>query len=129
MSTGYSPAGPSADYFTRQAASKPTTPKPTLTTASSKPQASVCNNSIDQRISSLGAAAAAAATKKRPPPPPKPKVHLVTALYDFQGQSEGDLVFYEGDKIRVIEKTASLNDWWQGELRGVKGYFPANYVE
>ncbi|ODM15458.1 hypothetical protein SI65_09061 [Aspergillus cristatus] len=128
MSTGYSPAGPSADYFTRQAASKPTTPKPTLTTSSSKPQAPVCNNSIDQRISSLGAAAAVAATKPRPPPPPKPKVHLVTALYDFQGQSEDDLVFYEGDKIRVIEKTASSNDWWQGELRGVKGYFPANYV-
>lgn len=129
MSTGYKPAGPSPDYFTRQAASKPTAPKPTLTTTSTKPQAPVCNNSIDQRISSLGAAAAAAATKKRPPPPPKPKVHLVTALYDFQGQSEDDLVFYVGDKIRVIEKTGSSNDWWQGELRGMKGYFPANYVE
>ena len=53
----------------------------------------------------------------------------MTALYDFQGQSEDDLVFYEGDKIRVIEKTGSSNDWWQGELRGMKGYFPANYVE
>lgn len=129
MGSGYKPAGPSPDYFTRQAASKPTALKPTLTTTSTKPQAPVCNNSIDQRISSLGAAAAAAAVKKRPPPPPKPKVHLVTALYDFQGQSEDDLVFYEGDKIRVIEKTGSSNDWWQGELRGMKGYFPANYVE
>jgi hypothetical protein len=51
----------------------------------------------------------------------------VTALYDFGGQGAGDLSFREGDRIRVIKKTESTDEWWQGELRGVKGSFPANY--
>lgn len=125
MSTGFSPAGPKADYFTTPLHTRQA---PTPTSTYTPPTST---NSIDQRISSLGAAAAAAAGKKRPPPPPKPKpmLQFVTALYDFQGQGEGDLVFYEGDRIRVLEKTGSTSDWWQGELRGVKGYFPANYVE
>ncbi|KKY29096.1 putative sh3 domain signaling protein [Phaeomoniella chlamydospora] len=72
--------------------------------------------------------------KKKPPPPPPPRKPSdqglwVTALYDFNGQSGGDLVFKEGDRIRVLKKTESTDDWWQGELRGVKGSFPANYCE
>ena len=54
---------------------------------------------------------------------------FVTALYDFGGQGEGDLVFQQGDRIRVLKRTDSTDDWWEGELRGVKGSFPANYVE
>lgn len=56
-------------------------------------------------------------------------VLFVTALYDFEGQSEGDLSFKEGDKIKIVEKSESTDDWWEGELRGVKGSFPANYVK
>ncbi|KAF7586903.1 hypothetical protein BBP40_008032 [Aspergillus hancockii] len=75
-----------------------------------------------------------AATKKKPPPPPPKRIGsnqglFVTALYDFGGQSAGDLAFREGDRIRVVKKTDSTDDWWEGELRGVKGSFPANYVE
>ena len=33
------------------------------------------------------------------------------------------------DRIRVVKKTNSTDDWWEGELAGVQGYFPANYVE
>lgn len=75
--------------------------------------------------------AAAVAKKKPPPPPPRPGpgAQYVTALYDFGGQSEGDLAFRERDRIRVVEKTDSTDDWWEGELRGVRGSFPANYVE
>jgi hypothetical protein len=51
----------------------------------------------------------------------------VTALYSFGGQSAGDLAFSEGDKIRVVKRTDSTDDWWEGELRGIKGAFPANY--
>lgn len=74
--------------------------------------------------------ASIAASKKKPPPPP-PQKRLqevwVVALYEFAGQGEGDLVFREGDRIRVVKKTESTDDWWEGELRGVKGSFPANY--
>ncbi|RPB24338.1 hypothetical protein L211DRAFT_193221 [Terfezia boudieri ATCC MYA-4762] len=63
---------------------------------------------------------------------PQPK-HLddsvyVTALYTFQGQAAGDLSFKEGDKIKVTRKTDSVDDWWEGELDGRKGEFPANYT-
>ncbi|KAE8349915.1 hypothetical protein BDV28DRAFT_140169 [Aspergillus coremiiformis] len=77
---------------------------------------------------------ALAAAKKKPPPPPPKRIGsnqglFVTALYDFGGQSTGDLAFREGDRIRVLKKTDSTDDWWEGELRGVRGSFPANYVE
>ncbi|OQU99760.1 BAR domain-containing protein [Cladophialophora immunda] len=106
----YSPAGPNTDYFSR--------------------------DRQPSGVSAVSAAAAAAsiAQKKRPPPPPPPRLPsqqtiFVTALYDFDGQSEGDLAFREGDRIRVIKKTESTDDWWQGELRGMKGPFPANYCQ
>jgi hypothetical protein len=51
------------------------------------------------------------------------------ALYAFEGQSQGDLSFKEGDQIKIVKKTNSTDDWWDGELRGVKGQFPANYCK
>ncbi|KAF2100811.1 hypothetical protein NA57DRAFT_54884 [Rhizodiscina lignyota] len=72
--------------------------------------------------------------KKKPPPPPPKKFQsqtwqYVTALYDFDGQGEGDLSFREGDKIKVVKKTDSEMDWWEGELKGRRGAFPANYCK
>lgn len=81
------------------------------------------------------AAASLAAGKKKPPPPipvkrfPSTQTQYVTALYDFEGQNEGDLAFSEGDRIKVVRKTGSVDDWWEGELNGRTGSFPANYVE
>lgn len=87
------------------------------------------------RNRSTSSVASSIASKKKPPPPPPPKrlpsmqSQFVTALYDFAGQSDGDLAFREGDRIKVIKKTDSTDDWWDGELRGIKGSFPANYVK
>ncbi|KAG9690563.1 hypothetical protein KCU95_g10220, partial [Aureobasidium melanogenum] len=72
--------------------------------------------------------------KKPPPPPPKKRAQsfqgeFVTAMYDFAGQGSGDLSFREGDRIKVVKKTGSTDDWWEGELNGVLGSFPANYVK
>ncbi|KAL4933164.1 BAR and SH3 domain-containing protein [Aspergillus undulatus] len=85
-------------------------------------------------LASKPSLSALAGKKKPPPPPPKPRsassnMTFVTALYDFGGQGAGDLVFQEGDRIRVLKRTDSTDDWWEGELHGVKGSFPANYVE
>ncbi|KAF1987941.1 hypothetical protein K402DRAFT_392225 [Aulographum hederae CBS 113979] len=79
--------------------------------------------------------ASIAAAKKKPPPPPPPKrigsahIQFVTALYDFDGQGAGDLSFREGDRIRIVRKTETTDDWWEGEVGGRKGQFPANYCK
>jgi amphiphysin len=103
-------------------------------------------------VSDGGFAAAAAAKKKPPPPPPKKKFAganetWVKALFTFAGQDSGDLSFNEGDRIKVTKKTPSTDgkfkvifqvtrtllivdlDWWEGEVHGRKGSFPANYCE
>ncbi len=51
------------------------------------------------------------------------------AQYAFNGQGEGDLSFREGDRIKIVKKTDTLDDWWVGELGGVEGNFPANYCK
>ena len=51
----------------------------------------------------------------------------VRALYDYSPQSPGDLSFKAGDIVNVSKCVD--NDWWDGELDGVSGSFPANYVE
>lgn len=84
---------------------------------------------------SAGAMSPLVVGKKKPPPPPPPKKigsfhgEYVTAMYDFEAHSHGDLSFREGDRIRVVKKTNSSQDWWEGEIGGKKGSFPANYVK
>lgn len=90
-------------------------------------------------VSSLGNAAgsaAAIAKKKKPPPPPpkriganKPPEEFVVAQYNFDGQGGDDLSFREGDRIRIVKKTQTDQDWWVGELGGREGSFPANYCK
>ncbi|KAF9015394.1 hypothetical protein BDQ17DRAFT_1229697 [Cyathus striatus] len=84
-----------------------------------------------------GSVVAAAAAKRAPPPPPPlkpkpkptPQVQYVVALYDFMAQAEGDLSFSAGDRIELVEKTQSAEDWWTGRLNGQQGVFPGNYVQ
>lgn len=78
---------------------------------------------------------AMAAKKKKPPPPPPKRIpsgkpeEFVIAQYDFVGQGGGDLSFREGDRIKIVKKTQTDQDWWTGELGGRKGAFPANYCK
>ncbi|XP_051911401.1 SH3 domain-containing YSC84-like protein 1 [Hippocampus zosterae] len=53
---------------------------------------------------------------------------VVTAVHAFAGQQPGDLSFKPGDRITIITKTENQYDWWEGQLDGRKGIFPANYV-
>jgi len=50
----------------------------------------------------------------------------VVATYPHVAQEPGELNFQKGDQIRVISRDPS--GWWEGEVNGVKGIFPANYV-
>ncbi|KAK4057001.1 BAR adaptor protein Hob1 [Microbotryomycetes sp. JL221] len=80
------------------------------------------------------AGAATGLAGKRPPPPPPSKrpgaaVQYVTALYDYTAQADGDLSFAAGDRIELVKRTESSEDWWTGRLNGVEGVFPGNYVQ
>ncbi len=50
------------------------------------------------------------------------------ALYDYSGENEGDLSFKEGDVIVVWDRS-DPSGWWDGEVNGVRGFFPSNFVE
>ncbi|CDZ98347.1 Amphiphysin [Phaffia rhodozyma] len=87
---------------------------------------------------SSSAYSGAGGVKKAPPPPPplKPKPSYnapapayVVALFDFEAQAAGDLGFSVGDRIELIERTPSTEDWWTGRLDGREGVFPGNYVQ
>lgn len=59
--------------------------------------------------------------------PTQPILGEAIALYDFDPVQTGDLRFLTGDSIRVMQK---LNEeWYFGECNGVKGQFPANYIQ
>lgn len=73
----------------------------------------------------------AAAKSKPPPPKPKPSrfsatpaAEMVTALYDYAAQAEGDLSFRTGDVIEIVQRTQNENEWWTGKLHGKQGQFP-----
>ncbi|XP_053565597.1 intersectin-2 [Bombina bombina] len=51
----------------------------------------------------------------------------VIAMYDYIANNEDELRFSKGQFINVLNKDDV--DWWQGELNGMTGLFPSNYVK
>ncbi|KAM7008708.1 SH3 domain-containing protein 19 [Tautogolabrus adspersus] len=51
----------------------------------------------------------------------------VVALYDFAGNSEGDLSFHQGDRILITQHVDA--EWSCGQLNGREGIFPRAFVE
>lgn len=111
--------------------------------------ASLSTRSKDQTVSSSGSPAVAASSfppaaseTGEPPaytpsdagasteplkPSPMPSDYVI-ALYDYTATADGDLSFKAGDKIEVLKRTPSAEDWWTGRLNGMEGVFPGNYV-
>uniref|UniRef100_A0A8B9G9H4 Intersectin 2 n=1 Tax=Amazona collaria TaxID=241587 RepID=A0A8B9G9H4_9PSIT len=56
-----------------------------------------------------------------------PSVCQVIAMYDYMANNEDELSFSKGQLINVLNKDDA--DWWQGEISGVTGLFPSNYVK
>ncbi|XP_063298170.1 intersectin-2 isoform X2 [Pelobates fuscus] len=51
----------------------------------------------------------------------------VIAMYDYVANNEDELNFSKGQLINVVNKDDA--DWWQGEINGVTGLFPSNYIK
>uniref|UniRef100_A0A4W2HXF4 RING-type E3 ubiquitin transferase n=1 Tax=Bos indicus x Bos taurus TaxID=30522 RepID=A0A4W2HXF4_BOBOX len=63
---------------------------------------------------------------------PNVRIHMdgvprAKALYNYRGQNPGDLRFNKGDVI-LLRRQLDEN-WYQGEINGVSGVFPASSVE
>lgn len=53
---------------------------------------------------------------------------MARAVYDYAGTGNGtELLFSKGDEIVILQKHES--GWWEGELNGNIGWFPAEFVE
>ncbi|XP_071368727.1 intersectin-2b [Centroberyx affinis] len=59
-------------------------------------------------------------------PAPQP-VCQVIAMYDYSAANEDEMSFSKGQLINVLDKNNP--DWWKGEINGVTGLFPTNYVK
>ncbi|KPP71509.1 hypothetical protein Z043_109570 [Scleropages formosus] len=51
----------------------------------------------------------------------------VISMYDYSAVNEDEMSFSKGQLINVLDK--SNPDWWRGEVNGVTGLFPTNYVK
>ncbi|XP_034432883.1 intersectin-2b isoform X1 [Hippoglossus hippoglossus] len=59
-------------------------------------------------------------------PAPQP-VCQVIAIYDYTAANGDEMSFSKSQLINVMDK--SNPDWWKGEINGVTGLFPTNYVK
>lgn len=50
----------------------------------------------------------------------------VIALYPYKAQNDDELSFEKDDIISVLGRDEP--EWWRGELNGLSGLFPSNYV-
>ena len=48
------------------------------------------------------------------------------ARHNYMGQKKDELTFTKGSLINVLNRDCP--NWWLGELNGVQGVFPTNYV-
>uniref|UniRef100_A0A8C7CML9 E3 ubiquitin-protein ligase SH3RF1 n=1 Tax=Oncorhynchus kisutch TaxID=8019 RepID=A0A8C7CML9_ONCKI len=56
-----------------------------------------------------------------------PQLPCAKALYNYDGKEPGDLKFSKGDVI-ILRRQVDEN-WYHGEIGGVHGFFPTNFVQ
>ncbi|CAI6331494.1 unnamed protein product [Periconia digitata] len=116
-------------------ASRPAQPRPTPAAAPQsrpvpQPVAALSNGSSHARNSS-------ASSNRAPPPPPPappaappaPKEPTYKAMYDFAGQSAGELSIKQDEIILVTQKEG--NGWWLAQRldKSASGWAPSAYLE
>lgn len=61
--------------------------------------------------------------------PSRDMLKVVIATYDFTANEPTELSFKAGDMIIVLNRFESRESWWEGQIGGRRGYFPANYTK
>ncbi|KAF2164400.1 hypothetical protein M409DRAFT_56669 [Zasmidium cellare ATCC 36951] len=110
---------------------QPAIPQPAVQQPQAVPQpvAALSNGTSHARNASSSSARA----PPPPPPPPAaaapPKDPQYKALYDFQGQTGGEMSLTQGEVIVITQK--ENNGWWLGRRmdHSASGWTPAAYLE
>jgi hypothetical protein len=55
--------------------------------------------------------------------------HQCEVVYSYQGIGKDELTLQVGQVINIITKEVEDVGWWKGELDGVVGVFPENFVK
>lgn len=56
-----------------------------------------------------------------------PQLPCAKAIHSYEGKEPGDLKFSKGDLI-ILRRQVDEN-WFHGEVNGVHGFFPSNFVQ
>ncbi|XP_015669904.1 E3 ubiquitin-protein ligase SH3RF1, partial [Protobothrops mucrosquamatus] len=64
---------------------------------------------------------------RSPPVRGVPQLPCAKALYNYEGKESGDLKFNKGDII-ILRRQVDEN-WYHGEVNGIHGFFPTNFVQ
>lgn len=140
---GTSAASPTKGGFGRQPSVSSSTPSLNRVSSTSKAAYSVPPPAAASAVAPPPYSAppsgltASGSIKKAPPPPPPlksrvstaPSAQYCVALFDYVAQAEGDLSFKVGDRIEIVERTESQDDWWTGRVNGQQGVFPGSYTQ
>ncbi|KAJ3201296.1 hypothetical protein HDU67_001424 [Dinochytrium kinnereticum] len=82
-----------------------------------KPNGSTEDNRFGRSDTYSGGASSGRAIPARPPPPrPFDNSEKAVALYDFNGERDGDLSFRKGDLVVIVRRDPS--EWWTGKCNG-----------
>nr|XP_008201197.1 PREDICTED: SH3 domain-containing kinase-binding protein 1 isoform X1 [Tribolium castaneum] len=85
------------------------------------PLASKHNSSKENLTNSI-------ASNETPPLYSKPTKILCEVKFPYKAQNDDELTLKEGDLVVLISKDGQDPGWWKGELNGVVGVFPDNFV-
>ncbi|KAF2468256.1 uncharacterized protein BDR25DRAFT_266039 [Lindgomyces ingoldianus] len=121
------PGGAPSKLSHRPAQPRQTTPAASQPRPVPQPVAALSNGTSHGRNQS------SSSTRAPPPPPPTappaPKEPTYRALYDFLGQSAGELSIQQGEVILVTQKES--NGWWLASKldKSASGWAPSAYLE
>lgn len=139
QTASHNPHQSNSTFYSSVSSSAGQNPPPPLPPASKRGSTGVDNSSpptygsVMNQMSSQFEPSDEKATFAPPALPPRhgasgSNEFIAVALYDFAPERDTDLAFLRGDRIKVLRKTGSDQDWWYGEVNGLRGNFPSNYV-
>ncbi|KAM6440412.1 E3 ubiquitin-protein ligase SH3RF1 isoform 3-T3 [Liasis olivaceus] len=96
-------------------------------TNSLRAQTSTIANCIPKDLQSSQSIQQQRVQARSPPVRGVPQLPCAKALYNYEGKEPGDLKFSKGDII-ILRRQVDEN-WYHGEVNGIHGFFPTNFVQ